>query len=82
MLRDILRIFPYELHIVQQLQERDYEALVQLDNQRLQYFQTDEFVLSRIIYFDDYFFHFNGMVNNKRVEILRKRKSLWAKEHM
>ena len=51
-LRNRLHLFPYRLHIVQALKERDYEARTEFANWCLQNVESDESFLNRIDFFE------------------------------
>lgn len=52
--RNRLHIFPYKLHIVQQIENHDLQARMRFGNCCLQDIKNDEFLLNAISYSDEF----------------------------
>ena len=60
---------PYRLQIVQELEDRDYEARIAFSNWFIENIELDASFLNRVIFSDECVFHVDGKVNKHNVRI-------------
>ena len=80
-LRRRIRMFPYKLRIVQQLEARDYVARRAFAAWCLENLESDENFMSRIIFSDECVFHVSGKVNKHNVRIWGTERPHDTREH-
>ena len=68
-LRNRLHLFPDRLQIVQELEDRDYEARIAFSNWFIEKIELDASYLNRVIFSDECVFHVDGKLNKHNLRI-------------